>query len=197
MSFYARDFIFNGIPSQELGLTISSDGPESSNAAGSDVELKTIKIYRRSTNYLVGVEQAPSLSFPISLNSEKKITAQFAAQVERKLFGQIGPYKKLQVIQPDMDSYYWDCFLTSPQRKRNGGEIVGWDATILCDAPWGKSFEKTYTYNFTSTLNNYAMDYNNRSGNNDYTYPKIQFTMNNAGGNFSSEPRKCSFGNSV
>ncbi len=183
MSFYARNFIFNGIPSQTLGLTISSENAEDSTNAGSDVEPKIIKIYRRPTNYIVGVEQSPELTYPVSFNSESFISATFAAQIEQKLFGQMG-YKKLQVIQPDMDSFYWNCFLKSPQMKTVGGQIVGWNATVECDSPWAKSFERTLPYNYTSALSASALMYNNRSGNNDYSFPNLQFTMNNAGGNF-------------
>ena len=68
MAFYGRDFIFNGTMSQELGLTISSESSEASTNAGSDVEPIIQKIYRRPKNYLLGVEQGPVLTFPISFN---------------------------------------------------------------------------------------------------------------------------------
>lgn len=180
MSFYAKDFIFNNIMSQSLGLTISSDGAEDANDAGSNVEPVIIKIFRRPTNYLVGVEQGPVLTFPVSFNSENKINAVFAARIERILFGQMF-YKKLQVIQPDTSMYYWNCFLESPKRKRVGGEIVGYSATVTCDSPWAKSFPRDtlITLNPPTPL---TYNLNNRSGNNDYTYPKVEFQMSNAGG---------------
>lgn len=190
MAFYARDFIFNGTMSQELGLTISSSGPESSTDSGSGVTLITQKTYRRPQNYLLGVEQAPVLTFPISFNSESKINATFATFIEKKLFGQMG-YKNLQVIQPDTMDYYWRCSFTDANKiKTVGGEIVGWDVNCTCDAPWGWSFPRTIIYPTSSTfynppIANISIPYNNRSGNNDYSFPSIQFTMGVSGGNFS------------
>lgn len=188
MSFYARNFIYNGVMSQELGLTISSANAESTTDSGSNVNPIIQKIYRRPVNYLLGVEQAPNLTFPVSFNSESKINAVLAAKVELLLFGKMG-YKKLQVIQPDMSDFYWNCFLTDPQLKTVGGEIVGWDATVNCNAPWGFSFQKTAIYPTSSTfytppIANIQIAYNNRSGNNDYSYPIIEFTMGVAGGSF-------------
>ncbi len=183
MSFYAEDFIFDGKPSQELGLTISSNSPEDSTDASSDVDLILEHIYRRPVDYLLGTDQNKKLSFPISFNSESYIPATFAPYIARKLFGQ-KRYKKLQVIAPDYSQYYWNCFLTQPKLKTVGGQIVGWDCVVQCDSPFAWSFARPNNFTFTPPISNYSAIINNRSGNNDYTYPTIVFTMSNVGGSF-------------
>lgn len=183
MAFYGRDFIFGGTMSQELGLTISSESSEASTNAGSDVEPIIQKIYRRPKNYLLGVEQGPVLTFPISFNSETKINATFAAKIEQLLFGKL-TYQKLQVIQPDTSMYYWNCFLKNPQIKRVGNEIVGWNCDVTCDSPWAYSFPRSASYTMTPPSPRTVI-FNNKSGNNDYSFPTVAFTMNGSGGTFS------------
>lgn len=184
MSFYAEDFIFDGHPSQEYGLTISSNSPEDSTDASSDVTLLTEHLYRRPVRYLLGVDQDKVLSFPISLNSESYIPATFAPFIARKLFGRVNGYRKLQVIAPDYSQYYWNCFLLNPKLKTVGGQIVGWDATVECDSGFAWSFARSNNFTFTPPISNYSIVLNNRSGNNDYTKPNIVFTMSNVGGTF-------------
>jgi hypothetical protein len=184
MSFYARNFVFDNQPGEQWGLTISSTKPEDSSATSSDVKLLTEIIYRRPVPFFYGVEQDPVLIFDIELNSENEIDAALAPIIERKLFGQMN-YKKLQIMAPDYSDYYWNCFLTSPKIKRVGGMIVGYDATVTCDAPWAWSFPRTITKIYTPPIANIPLLFNNQSGNNDYMYPTIAVTMSNAGGGFS------------
>jgi phage-related protein len=184
MSFYARNFVFDKIPGEQWGLTISSTKPEDSSATSSDVKLLTETIYRRSSPFFYGVQQEPVLTFDIELNSEKEIDAVLAPIIERKLFGQMN-YKKLQIMAPDYDQYYWNCFLTSPKIKRVGGMIVGYDCTVTCDAPWAWSFPRTTQKVYTPPIANIAYLFNNQSGNNDYMYPTITVAVSNIGGNFS------------
>jgi len=183
MAFYAANFVFNDIPSENFGLRISSNNGEESTDASSDVTFVTQRVFRKPVLYLLGVSQDKILTFPVSFRSERKIDAIMATQIQKTLFGQIG-YKKLQVIAPDYDQYYWNCYLSSPKIVRVGNEIVGWDADVVCDSPWGYTFAKTLTYSYTSPVGNSPILFNNRSGNNDYIPCQIIVTMANTGGNF-------------
>lgn len=184
MSFYAQNFVYDGTPGEQYGLRISSKNPESSSSASSDVQLITDTIYRRPAPFLYGIQQTPVLSFDIELNSEQKIDAVLATRAAEKFFGKTD-YKKLQIMQPDMDMFYYNCVLANPKIKRVGGEIVGWDATVVCDAPWGWEFPKSITKNYSTGLASDSIVYNNLSDNNFYDFPQVAFTIDTFGGSLS------------
>lgn len=184
MSFFGRTFIFAGVPSEKYNLLIStSDGGDTNVTMGTGVEPILEKIYKRPVPYFYGVDQSPTLSFDIEIYSEQPLDADKAEIISSWLFGQM-TYKKLIIVQNDMQSVYFNCFLIDPQKKINGNQIVGFTATVLCDAPWGWTNEKTKSYTYTS--DNIATDIilNIQTNNNFYTYPTIIFTMNVLGGFF-------------
>ena len=175
MGFFARTFIFDGIPSETFGLYLgsSSSSGEEAGAAGSDVKLLIQKIYRRPVPLFYGVEQDPVLQFPISMYTiNDELTAADFSDVATWLFGQMN-YKKLRIVQNDMQDIYFNCFLTAPQIVRVGNIIRMVTATVVCDAPWGWGEPTTYTYNYNPNeylpLANVRID--NLSDNNFYTFP--------------------------
>lgn len=182
MAFYAANFIYDSVISSEYGLHITS-GDGDSNWSAASVELHTQSIYRRPRNYLLGVQQTPVLSIPVQINVPVELSAEESAAVSSWLFGQMN-YKKLQIIQSDMQYVYFNCIFTSPQLIRVGNIIRGFSSTIVCDSPFAWEFPKTTTYSYNA---NGYMAYEditmvNSSDNPDYTYPTISFTMNNIGG---------------
>jgi hypothetical protein len=170
MAFYATDFIFDGIPSEEHGLIISSSDGESYTAGSHNVELITDEIYRRHTPYFYGVRQAQMLDIPGSIRSiNGEITQEDASYIQTWLFGQM-TFKELRIVQPDMEGYYFKCFLLDPEIVRVGNIIVGFDFRIQLDSPFGYGEEITteYTNPATSTVTFF-----NESSNNYYTYPTV------------------------
>ena len=136
MVFYARNFIFDDVPSEEYGLIISSDGSGETNSPGHNVELITEDIYRRHTPYFYGVKQADMITMRASIRTTTgDITAEDSAYIQDWLFGQLA-YKELRIVQPDMEGYYYKCFLLEPEVIRVGNLIVGYDFTIQLDSPF-------------------------------------------------------------
>ncbi|MFZ2992542.1 MAG: phage tail domain-containing protein [Microgenomates group bacterium] len=185
MSFYGANFIYNNIISSEYGLHISSAG-ESDSTDGSDVELYTQELYRRPKLYLLGVQQTPVLKMPITINVEHEISAIEDSVISNWLFGGLS-YKKLQIIQPDMQYVYYNCIFTGKKTERVGNIIRGYSGEIVCDSPFAWEYPKTISYNYgTSTYTvNDSITINNDSDNADYTYPSVTFKMNSFGGNLS------------
>jgi phage-related protein len=188
MSFYGRSFMFNNIPSEYLGLYISSseistvrNADYSGDTAGSDVKLYTQEIFRRPSPYLYGVQQTPVLSIPVSFTSRGELTAADAQIAARTLFGQQG-YGKLWIIQEDMQDIYFNCFFTQPKILKLGNIITGFDSTIICDAPWAWTFPKTLSINYPDDVISTQIIFNNQTDNNFYTYPQLSFTVSNVGG---------------
>lgn len=62
MSFYASEFIYNGVPSSNFGLTISdTNASDELSLPGANVSIISQEIYRKPKVYLFGVKQAPVL----------------------------------------------------------------------------------------------------------------------------------------
>lgn len=184
MSFWGATFVFDGVPSETHSLYISSqDGGSVDVTGSSDVELFTESVLRRSTPYLLGVQQSPVLEFDVSLNSPREITSVDLGIIQAWLFGH-KQYKKLQIVQSDIQEVYYNCFLKNPRVNKDGNIIRGIRATVVCDAPWGWTFDKTKTYSYSSGDINENIIFNNISDDNGYLYPTVQFTMNEFGGNF-------------
>jgi hypothetical protein len=179
VSFYARKFIFDGKPSHSYNLFITSidTGAQQTSAGNNDVKLYEQFLYRRAKPILLGVAQNTILEFDVEFSTPEDLTAMETQKIEKWLFGQTG-YKKLQILQADMQDAYFNCFLVSPSIYRVGNLIRGFRATVHCDAPWGWTFPKTKTYTTTSTT------FINLSDNNSYLYPTVVCTMN-TGGTFS------------
>ena len=174
MAFYARSFIFDGIPSEVFGLIItSSDSGEGQWNASSDVEIKTEKLFRRPVPYFYGTTQTPVLEFEAQITTTSgELTAVDSSLIQKWLFGK-STYKKLRIVQPDMEDIYYNCFLTNPQINRVGNIIRGFTFNIVCDSPFAWKNPKSVTY----TVSNRTYTLYNESDNNFYTYPKLVIDM--------------------
>ena len=86
MGFYAKYFIYDDVPSSDYGLIISNMDSES-NHSGASVELMTQEVYRKPKVYLLGVQQKPVLSLPITISVQGELSAPEASSVSRWLFG--------------------------------------------------------------------------------------------------------------
>lgn len=172
MAFYARTFIFDDIPSENFGLAISSsDSGESSRKTSSDIEIKSQKIFRKPVPLFYGATQSPVLEFEAEVyTTNLEITAVDASIIQRWLFGQT-KYKKLRIVQPDMEEIYYNCILKEPYEKRVGNIIVGYSFTVSCDSPYAWGNDKTV---ILKQQNQRYFVYND-SDNNGFTYPVIEF----------------------
>lgn len=177
MAFYATCFIFDNIPSEEYGLIISSSDGESSNDASHNVELITDEIYRRHTPYFYGVKQSQMLAIPGSIRSiNGEITQEDASYIQTWLFGQM-TFKELRIVQPDMEGYYFKCFLLDPEIIRVGNIIVGFDFTIQLDSPFAYGEEEEITIEVNEdapSAETILYTFLNKSNNNYYTFPIIE-----------------------
>lgn len=178
MSFIAKTFIFDGIPSENYGIVISSTGgSEISNSSIADIDITTTKIYKRPKTFLYGVSQSPALQFSIEFNSiSGELTATDLSLISEWLFGQQS-YKKLQIIQDDMVDLYFNCFLVKPEVIKYGNMIGGVKATVLCDSPFAYTFPRTSNYDYASPPVSSLITFDNFSHDSFYLYPTLEFTM--------------------
>lgn len=180
MGFYALNFIYDGIPASDYGLRISSLSDQGE-SVGASVELITQDIYRRPSVYLLGVKQTPVLNIPVTITVKEELSASQSSAISRWLFGQ-STYKKLQIIQPDMEYLYYNCIFQNPSLIKVGNITRGFNATAVCDSPFAWEYPKkeVYTFNDYSVYKNITV--NNTSDSSDYYYPKMEVRANIFGG---------------
>lgn len=186
MGFYGLDFTWKGVPSETYNLYISEPGGsgEASSSGGSGIELITQQIFKKSKPYFFGVTQSPVLTFDLSISSPDEISSISSQLIERWLFGNL-KYEKLEIIQPDMTTVYFNCLLTDPQKIMSGNIIKGYSFTVICDSPFGWEFEKTKTINYATNPNILPLIFDNLSDDNYYLFPTLIITFDSFGGNLS------------
>lgn len=184
MSFYAKSFIYNGIPSDTFGLFISDlDASAINSSMGSfDVTLYEQKIYRKQTPYFFGATGVPHLEFDMSCFSEQELTAEDFEGVQRWLFGSTS-YKTLQIVQEDMQEVVFYAILNSPEIIRVGNIIMGCKFHVVCNSPYGFKYPQTVVYTYTASIvDANEIFYNASDDISNYLYPTTVITMNNIGG---------------
>ena len=90
-------------------------------------------------------------------------------------------YKKLQPVQSDMQSYYYNCIITKITNNYIGNALYGFNIHAECDAPYAWEEAKTLTKNYAMGANNDAFTFYNNSADNDFTWPIFTFTLNGTG----------------
>lgn len=176
MSFRARTFVFDGVPSETYGLfIISQDGAGVIQSSGSNsVNIYTQEIYRNPVPYFYGTQQSPVLTFQLCFASLTPLTALDQNNIFKWLFGH-NQYKKLQIMQCDMENIYFNCILNNPTVTYVGNFAYSVSCEVTCDAPWGWEFEKTEK--FGPFVSEGTILFNNISDNNYYMFPMIEVKL--------------------
>lgn len=187
MSFFGWEFLLDTVSSVNFGLFISSiDGSSVTNSPmGSGLNPITKKILRNPVEYLYGVEISPPLEFLLEFHASSPISAEDRNVIGQWLFGSMG-YRKLQIVQPDLDNVYFNVLITGATATYVGNLQYGWKCTAKCDSPfaYGYPIAQTVAGNeggivlWESTINNV-------SSTADYTYPLLTFSTNTVGTSFS------------
>jgi phage-related protein len=182
MSFWGKNFVFNGTPSELYDLMLinfSTGQIESPGGAG--IEIIDKKVLRKAKPYFYGAQQVPKLEFNLTIGSPNYVDGYTRNLIERWLFGQIS-YQKLMIMESDLDDCYFNCFLTDPSNTYIGNLNVAYTCKAICDAPWAWSYPKTYTQNLSgTTVSSGSFVFYNMSADNDYLYPTLSFSTNSVG----------------
>lgn len=183
MTFYGKTFVWDSVPSETYNLYITNfDTGRKDSSGGAGIEIFNQQIYRRPVPYFYGISQTPVLSFPLTISSPLPIDGATRSIIESWLFGTLS-YKKLQIMQCDLDMVYFNAFLTEPTTIYVGNLNYGYECTVVCDAPWAWEFTRTLTKTYTDGGG--TIKFYNLSANNDYLYPYISFTTASTGNSIS------------
>jgi len=185
MPFYSSSFVYDSRPSSYFNLYVSEIGGDGSSTwnGGSSMEVYNKKLYRRSTPFFYGSAVGDNMEFELSFTSPEDIDSRTSELIQKWLFSSRS-YKKLMIVQPDMQDVYMNVILNDPQVVREGNLIRGYTCTAQCDSPFGGwKFPKTKTYAYTAEVIDNTVTFNNVSDDSgNYLYPQLVITMNNAGG---------------
>jgi len=185
MPFYSSSFVYDSRPSSYFNLYVSEIGGDGSSTwnGASSMEIYNKKLYRRSTPYFYGSAVGDNMEFELSFTSPEDIDSRTSELIQKWLFSSRS-YKKLMIVQPDMQDVYMNVILNDPQVVREGNLIRGYTCTAQCDSPFGGwKFPKTKVYTYTAEVIDNTVTFNNSSDDGgNYLYPQLLITMNNAGG---------------
>ena len=184
-SFHAFDFIYDDVPSQRFDLKIINfeDGGLFQGVGSSNVEIYTQRVLRKAKPYYLGRSQQPVLEFPLTFGTDSEISALDRDLISRWLFGRDG-YKKLYILQDDLNGAYFNCFLTNPTPLYIGNMNFAFQCNVVCDSPFAYSFLNITSGSYTGTTSATIEIYNN-SSEEEYLYPEISFKLNTLGSSFS------------
>ena len=85
-----------------------------------------------------------------------------------------------------MQTSYFDCIFNEPKTVRNGNQIYGFNAEVVCNSAFGWETPKTTTYTYSASVVDSSVVFNNRSDDSgNYLYPNLVITMNNIAGGLS------------
>ena len=184
MAFWGFDFLLDNVSSTGYGVYISNinDSGVIESSFGSSINLITKKLLRNPVEYLFGVEQTPPLEFDISITSPDPIPGSMRDVIGSWLFGKQS-YRKLRIIQNDLQDVYFNCFIVSGTAIYIGNLCYGFKCHIKNDSPFAYGNTQTITRTYT-LLANELYTYNNLSANAYYTYPTVTFKISSVGIDF-------------
>lgn len=168
-SFYAYNFLYDDVPSETYGLKILSfgDGGLFSGVGSPEINILQQRVLRKSKPYFLGRTQETVLEFPLTFGRITPISATDRNLISQWLFGRAG-YKKLYILQDDLNGIYFNCLFNSPQPQYIGGVNYAFTSNVICDSPWAYGPERIITGTQGGTINIY-----NGSTEDDYLYPRL------------------------
>lgn len=174
-SFYTYDFLYDDVPSQNYDLKILTfeDGGLFTGVGSSEVTILTQRVLRKSKPYFLGRTQETVLEFPLTFGRIKPISAMERDIISSWLFGKAN-YKKLYILQDDLNGAYFNCFFNTPQPQYIGGVNYAFTANVVCDSPWAYAQPRSISGSANGSIYIY-----NASSEDDYLYPLITVSFGN------------------
>lgn len=186
-NYYGANFIFDSIPSELYGMKIldfNTGGQLSQGSSGNETEIIQEWTYKRTKPYFFGTTQNRPLTIDMSIGDETFFYAKDREKILKWLLGK-NEYKKLQIVQDDLESVYYNVIFTGSENLYAGKKQIGFILHGTCDAPWGFEFPKSIAYTFaTESIQDFDFNFFNDSDNNGYLYPEIDFSLNSLGSDF-------------
>jgi hypothetical protein len=174
-SFTAFDFMFDDTPSQKFNLKIVTfeDGGLFSGKGSTNVNILSQKVLRKSKPFYLGRTQEPVLEFPLTFGTARPISGMDRDIISAWLFGRAS-YKRLYILQDDLNGVYFNCMLKDPEPQYVGGMNYAFTCLVSCDSPFGYGPERTISGSATAGITK-TLDIYNSSSEDEYLYPTVRF----------------------
>ncbi len=178
-------FLYNGISSAQYGLWVGylNESPTDTNTVqvpySYNLSLSPTQHVARISQY----QYEETFSFPMEIISDVPVSVLQEREIFKWLIDS-PKFKKLEFFNYGdtgsiLERTYYNCVISNPKRIFANAGIVGWEVTVITDAPYAWAKKKTYSYS-TPTFNHW-----NGSDEPAYTYPLVQITIGNTGGDIS------------
>lgn len=172
--FTATHFMYDGVFSGVYGLLIADfDGKSVVETESFSPTLNTINPVMSPRFYHNGVryENPPQCQF--SVISETEISDIIKREILSWLVGR-SEFKKLQILQPDFEGYYYNCVFTNVDIIYINGKCHGFRLTAVFDSHYARGDDTSVS--LTTGINTVKIC-NNSDIIDGYTYPRISFTV--------------------
>lgn len=187
INIYISDnyFSYNGTDSGIYGLKFAWIDTEQ------DMNMSALKTYNyikdNSTNsFKISHSKYESPhEFKIGLVAEKALTEFEVRKIYQEFFNH-NCFKKLEFTRYNGEQIHINCVLANPERIEGslGGKYgtVGFNITVICDAPWGWTRKICYTpkliyKDIGNEMREATIEIFNNSDINDYIYPDVEFKV--------------------
>lgn len=177
MSFYGTSFVFDGVPSEEFSLMLYdfTSHEQEAGAIGTKVEVSEDRIWGRATPIHYGASEKDALEFKLvcgvpdgNMRLDRFDLARIAGWLKHT------DYRTLKIVQSDMELFHYKCIITELVPVMMGLEVIGLEATVLCDGPFAYLDAEHVTYTCDGTAD---AVFQNRSNINRYYYPDITLAV--------------------
>ena len=182
-SYFGSEFLFGGVSSVKYDIRfyeIDSSNSTTTGKGGVQGVISSDVIFRKSKTRFYTLSTNTPLEIDIQVGCGSPVNRQQESLIKSWLMGARN-YKKLQPVQSDMQSYYYNCIITDCVNNYVGNVLYGFTFHAVCDAPYGWEEAKTLTKNYVAGANNDVFNFYNASADNDYLWPSFNFTLNGTG----------------
>lgn len=123
-------FSFANIESADYGIFLANiDSLPDTLFSGANTEILSTTITGRSSKIVYGVKESENISFPITLIFPEHFTFETMCDIKHWLFGQSKP-QKLKFHHPDLEDYYFSCFLRCEEDYHDGRNYRAMKVTV-------------------------------------------------------------------
>ena len=197
---YGSHFEYGSVLSRQYGLIIAVVNTERMLRLSGDISGSTIFNRIKNKRYLIGdnMEDSP-LTFDVEIvtDNERGIPQHERRAVEKWLFNRSN-YKKLYFDEADdcfddmselvdgiKKRLYLNCRFINPEKIEDGRGVIGYKATLEADSNmfWQDEIVKSFTLTNADASATTVISVDVDTDIDDYTYPKVTFTLGNTGGN--------------
>lgn len=129
-------FSFANIESADYGIFLANIGTLPDTLfSGANTEILSANVTGRSSKIVYGVKENEGISFPITLIFPEYFSFEAMCDIKHWLFGQSKP-QKLKFHHPDLEDYYFSCFLRCEDDYHDGRNYRAMKVTVESVSPY-------------------------------------------------------------